>query len=151
MLAAASLVLLAGGWFVYSSLTDRGDVRVRVLDVTGYTDEVAIWMPFRLTLELTNVGARSTAVRRIDVEPDLDGFNEAYGSAAPYDLSPPILLEAGATSTHQADVTLLNAAQLPERRYTLVFRVRLETDDGPVTAEFPAEFDFAREPARRAL
>jgi hypothetical protein len=108
-------------------------------------------MPFRLTLELTNGGARTTSVRRIDIEPDLDGFNEAYGSSAPYDLSPPILLEAGATTTYVAGVTVLNAVQIEERAYPLTFRVRLDTEDGEVTAEFPADFVYAQDPARRSL
>lgn len=145
-------MLIAGAaWAAFAFLTNRGDVRVRVVDITGFTDDVRIWMPFRLTLELANAGRRSTAVRRIDVEPDFDGFNEAYNVAAPYDLSPPILLEAGATTMYQAAVTLLNAAQLPERTYSVAFRVRLETDDGEVTAEFPAEFDYFQDPKRRVL
>ena len=146
-----ALVLAGSAGLLYSSLTNRGDVRVELVDVAGFTDEVRIWMPFRVTLRLTNAGARSTAVRRIDIEPDLDDFNEAYGSSAPYDLSPPILLEAGAATTHQTVITLLNATQLPERTHRLVFRVRIDTDDGEVTAEFPAEFDHAQEPSGRAL
>ena len=126
-----------------------------MVEVAGYTDHdadnVALWLPFRLTLRLINPGDRSITIRRIDVEPDMDGVNEAYSAGAPYDLSPPILLEPGAARTHQLTVTVLNASQFAERTYRLVLTVRLRTDAGEITATFPGQLAYFRDPRRRVL
>ena len=124
-------------------------LRVQVLDVAGYTDDVPVWMPFRLTLGISNEGRTPVVVSRIDVEPDLDGFTEAFSGVGV--LEPPLRIEPGSRASYQAAVTLLNANQLPERTYDLVFRVRVERDGGAATFEFPAEFDYVREPKRRVL
>ena len=126
-------------------------MRVELLEVAGYSDNVPVWLPFRLALRLTNAGDESITIRRIDVEPDLDEVNEAYSAGEPYDLSPPILLEPGAERMHELSVTVLNANQLPEREYLLVFTVRLRTNTGEITATFPAQFMYFRDPARRVL
>ncbi len=135
---------------VWRALTRGPDLHVAVVNVGGYTDNMPVWMPFRVMLRLTNGGNESITIRRIDVEPDLDHFNEAF-AAAPYDLSPPILLEPGARRDYEAVVTVLNANQLPERTYMLVFIVRMRTDAGDIVERFPAELDYVRDPGRRAL
>lgn len=150
-LTVTTLLILLGMWMGFTYWANRGDVRVRLVEVAGFTEDVRIWMPFSLTVELTNAGRRSTTIRRIDAEPDLEGYSEAYSLAAPYDLSPPLLLEPGVTRTHQIRVTLLNAAQLAERTYPVTFRIILDTTDGVVTAEFPAELEYSRDPTRRVL
>jgi hypothetical protein len=139
------------GWFVYRGLSRGPDLRVEIADVAGYTDNVPIWLPFRLTLRLTNAGDESITIRRIDVEPDLDDVNEAYSAGAPYDLSPPMLLEPGVGRTHELSVTVLNANQFPERTYMLVFSIRIRTNAGEVVRRVPAEFLYFREPSRRVL
>lgn len=150
-MAIAALLAVIVAWLGFDHWTNRGDVQVRLIEVSGFAEDVRVWMPFHLNLELTNPGRRSTTVRRIDVEPDLDEFTEAYSLTTPYDLSPPLLLDPGAARTHAIGVTLLNAAQLPERTYALTFRVTLDTDDGTVTAELPARFEYHRDPKRRVL
>ncbi len=139
------------GWVGFRTFRGGPDLRVEIVDVAGYTDNVPVWLPFRLTLRLTNAGNESITIRRIDVEPDLDEVNEAYSAGAPYDLSPPILLEPGAERMHELSVTVLNANQLQERTYMLVFKVRLRTDAGEIEATFPAQFLYFRDPARRVL
>ena len=151
MLVVGAIVVAAGGWLAFRWLSIGPDLRVDVVDVGGYTDNIPIWMPFRLTLHLRNAGNESITIRRIDVEPDLDDFNEAYSEGAPYDLSPPIILEPGAERTHELSLTLLNANQLPERTYMLVFTVRLRTDRGEIAISFPTQFLYFRDPARRVL
>ena len=42
-------------------------------------------MPFTVTLRLRNTGNESITIRRIDIEPDLDDFNEAFSVGSPYD------------------------------------------------------------------
>lgn len=121
------------------------------MNVAGYTDNVPVWLPFRLNLRLSNTGDQSITIRRIDVEPDLDEVNEAFSAGAPYDLSPPILLEPGTERMHELSVTVLNANQFQERTYMLVFTVRLRTDAGEITVKFPAQFLYFRDPARRVL
>ena len=150
-LIIAALVLGVAGWVAFRALAGGPDLRIEVADVAGYTDNLPVWLPFRLTLRLMNAGDESITIRRIDVEPDLDDFNEAYSAGAPYDLSPPILLEPGAARMHEVSVTVLNANQLPERTYMLVFTIRLQTDAGEITARIPAEFVYFRDPARRVL
>ena len=136
---------------MWRTLTSRPDLRVELFSIGGYTDNMPVWMPFRLMLRLTNNGNESITIRRIDVEPDLNDFNEAFASASPYDLSPPILLEPGARRDYETAVTVLNANQLPERRYALVFTVRMRTDAGEIIERFPAELDYVRDPGRRTL
>jgi hypothetical protein len=145
-------VLIAGGagWLAWRAATSGPDVRVELVDVGGYKENMPIWMPFRVMLRLINRGNASITIRRIDVEPDLDNFNEAYGSSSPYDLSPPMLLEPGARREYDAGITLLNANQLPERTYMLVFTVRLRTDAGDIVERFPGQFMYFRDPAERA-
>lgn len=127
------------------------DLSVRLAEVGGYTDQIPIWMRFTFTLDITNHTSRTIGIVRVDVEPDFDDFNEAYGQAVPV-LTPPLLIEGGNTTRHTALVTLLNAAQLPERTYDVVFRVRVETEDGDtVTQDFPARFEHSQDPARRVL
>ena len=150
-LVVAALVVGAAGWIAFRVLTSGPDLRVDVVDVAGYTDNIPVWMPFRLRIRLVNAGNESITIRRIDIEPDLDDFNEAYSEGAPYDLSPPILLEPGAERTHELSLTLLNANQLPERAYMLVFTVRLRTDRGEIAISFPTQFLYFRDPTRRVL
>jgi len=150
-LIVAALLAGMAGWIAFRTFAGGPDLRVEIADVSAYTDNVPVWLPFRLTLRLANAGNESITIRRIDVEPDLDDFNEAFSEGAPYDLSPPILLEPGAERMHEVSVTVLNANQLPERTYMLVFTVRLQTDAGEITARFPAQFLYVRDPARRVL
>ncbi len=105
------IVNAIAGWVGFRTFRGGPDLHVEIADVAGYTDNVPIWLPFRLNLRLTNTGDQSITIRRIDVEPDLDGVNEAYSAGAPYDLSPPILLEPGAERMHEVSVTVLNANQ----------------------------------------
>ena len=140
-----------GGWVGFRTFSGGPDLHVEIADVAGYTDNVPVWLPFRLKLRLANTGDQSITIRRIDVEPDLDEVNEAYSAGAPYDLSPPILLEPGAERTHEVSVTVLNANQFQERTYMLVFTVRLRTDAGEIVASFPAQFIYFRDPKRRVL
>lgn len=139
------------GWVGFRTLTGGPNLHVEIVDVAGYTDNVAVWLPFRLNLRLTNTGDESITIRRIDVEPDLDEVNEAFSAGAPYDLSPPILLEPGTERMHELSVTVLNANQLQERTYTLTFTVRLRTGAGEITETFPTQFVYFRDPARRVL
>ena len=147
----AVLAIGLAGWIAYRTLTGGPDLRVEVAGIAGYTDNQPVWLPFRLTVRLANAGDESITIRRIDVEPDLNDFNEAFSAGAPYDLSPPMLLEPGAGRTHELSVTVLNANQLPERTYELVFTIRLQTDAGEIIQRFPAEFVYYRDPARRVL
>ena len=147
----ALVVIAIAGWVGFRTFSGGPNLDVEIADVGGYTDKVPIWLPFRLTLRLTNTGNESITIRRIDVEPDLDGVNEAYSAGAPYDLSPPILLEPGATRSHEVSVTILNANQFDERTYVLVFTVRLRTNAGEIVKTFPRQFVYFRDPARRVL
>ena len=135
----------------YRAYENGPDLRTEILDVSGYTDNVPVWMPFKLKLRLRNDGNESITIRRIDVEPDLDQVNEAFSAGEPYDLSPPILLEPGAERIHELSVTILNANQLPERTYMLIFTVRMETDAGEIVTRFPMQLRYFRDPARRLL
>ncbi len=145
------VVIATVGWVGFRTFSGGPDLRVEIVDVAGYTDNTPVWLPFRLNLRLANTGDQSITIRRIDVEPDLDEVNEAYSTGAPYDLSPPILLEPGAERMHELSVTVLNANQFPERTYSLVFTVRLRTDAGEITETFPAQFVYFRDPAKRVL
>ena len=138
-------------WVGFRTFSGGPDLHVEIAEVAGYTDDVAVWLPFRLTLHLTNTGNQSITIRRIDVEPDLDAVNEAYSAGTPYDLSPPILLEPGTDRVHEVSVTVLNANQFQERTYMLVFTVRLRTDAGEIVTTFPAQFIYFRDPKRRVL
>jgi hypothetical protein len=151
MLVASLLISVLGAWTAYRWFTSGPDLRVEIASVAGYTDNVAVWLPFRLTLRLSNVGDQSITIRRIDVEPDFDDVNEAYSAGSPYDLSPPMLLEPGVSRTHELSVTVLNANQFPERTYTLVFTLRMRTDAGEILRRFSTQFLYFRDPARRVL
>ena len=150
-LVVASLVIAIIGWIGFRTFSGGPDLRVEVVEISGYTDPAPVWLPFRLALRLTNAGDESITIRRIDVEPDLDAVNEAYSAGAPYDLSPPILLEPGAERMHELSVTVLNANQLQERTYALAFTVSLRTNYGEIKATFPRQFVYFRDPARRVL
>jgi hypothetical protein len=141
----AMLVTLA-----YIILVPPDSLRVQVLDVSGYTDNVNVWMPLRVNLGLTNTGRDLVRIRRIHVEPDFDDFNEAY-NVGTYELDPPLVVEPGNSLTYQAAVTLLNATQLQPGRHPMVLRVRIEQNGDEVAYQFPAEFDQSLEPSRRAL
>ncbi|HEY6362596.1 MAG TPA: hypothetical protein VIX63_15905 [Vicinamibacterales bacterium] len=146
----AGCILVALGALGYAIFVPRDPLRVQVLDVSGYADDVRVWMPFRVNLGLTNTGRDLVTIRRIHVEPDFDGFNEAY-NVGTYELEPPLLVEPGSSLTYQAAVTLLNATQLQEGTHPMVLRVRIEQNGEEATYEFPAEFDHAQDPARRAV
>jgi hypothetical protein len=142
-------IAIAIGLLVWRA--SSGGVTTRIADISGFNEDLKVWMRFSVTLDLTNDARRTIGIERIDVEPDLDGFNEAYGQMVPF-LTPPLLIEAGVTTRHQTAVTLLNAAQLPEGTHSMVFRVRIETEDGDTyRQEFPAQFDHSLHPAQRAL
>lgn len=127
-------------------------VRVEIPQVSGFSDNVPVWMPIRVTLALTNTGRSPVVVTTVHVDPDFDGFNEAYGMGTPHDLDAAIRIEPGASVTHEAVVTLLNAQQLQPGLHDLTFRVRLRTaDDDEITAEFPARFQQALQPGERVL
>jgi hypothetical protein len=146
-LIAASAVVVAVAVAVV--ILRQPGLEVQVLDVGGYTDAMPIWMPFRVTLGISNRARSPVVIDRIEVEPDLDGFDEAFSGAGVLD--PPLRIEPGSRVSYQAAVTLLNANQLPERTWPLVFRVRIERADGEDRFAFPAEFEYVREPARRVL
>ena len=74
-----AVVVLAGaaaGAWTWLAAADR--LRVQVLDVSGYTEDLKNWMSFRVTVGITNDGRDLVTVRRIHVEPDFADFNEAY-------------------------------------------------------------------------
>lgn len=146
---AALLVALVLGTIGFAILATRTPVRVAILDVSGYADAVTTWMPFRVTLGLTNTGRDLLTIRRIHVEPDFEGFTEAFGVQT-YELNPALLLEPGGSLSYQTSVTVLNAGRLAEGPHALALRVRIEQDNGEeaVTA-FPAHFTHARQPAQR--
>ena len=107
----AVVILAALAALGYAILVPADPLRVQLLDVSGYTDDVNIWMPFRVNLGLTNTGRDLVRIRRVHVEPDFDDFNEAY-NVGTYELDPPLVVEPGNSLTYQAAVTLLNATQL---------------------------------------
>jgi hypothetical protein len=140
----------AAGALAYVVFSPQNPLRVEVLDVSGYTDDVKVWMPFRLNLGLTNTGRDLITIRRVHVEPDFEDFNEAY-NVGTYELDPPLIVEPGSSLTYQAAVTLLNATQLQGGRHAIVLRVRIDQNGDEVTYEFPAEFEQSTEPQQRAL
>jgi hypothetical protein len=142
--------LVAAGALGYAIFAPQDALRVTVLDVSGYTDDVTIWMPFRVNLGLTNMGRDLITIRRVHVEPDFDGFNEAY-NVGTYELNPPLVVEPGSSLTYQAAVTLLNAIQLQQGTHPMVLRVRIEQNGEEMIYEFPAEFDQSQQPHQRAL
>ena len=142
--------LAATGALAYAIFAPQNPLQVEVLDVAGYTDDVKVWMPFRLNLGLTNTGRDLITIRRVHVEPDFEGFNEAY-NVGTYELDPPLVVEPGSRLTYQAAVTLLNAVQLQQGPHPMVLRVRIDQNGEEVTYEFPAEFDHAPEPHQRAI
>jgi hypothetical protein len=145
------LVLVAGfAGAAYWVFAPRNPLRVQLLDVTGYADAQSGWMPFRVTVGLTNTGRDLVTVRRIHAEPDFDDFNEAY-NVGTYEIIPAIIVEPGGRVSYQAAVTLLNATQLSWSRHPLVLRIRVEQNDSERVYEFPAEFDHAEQPEQRAF
>jgi hypothetical protein len=142
--------LVAAGVLGYAIFAPQNPLRVEVLDISGYTDDVKVWIPFRLNLGLTNTGRDLITIRRVHVEPDFEGFNEAY-NVGTYELNPPLVVEPGSSLTYQAAVTLLNATQLQPGRHAMMLRVRIEQNAEEVTYEFPAEFDQSQQPTQRAL
>jgi hypothetical protein len=147
VIRAASLAcaILAGG-------CSGPSVRVEIRQVSGFSDNVPVWMPMRVTLALTNTGRSPVVVTTVHVDPDFDGFNEAYGMGTPHDLETPIRIEPGASVTHEAVITLLNAQQLQPGLHDLTFRVRLKTaDENEIAADFPARFQQALQPDKRDL
>jgi hypothetical protein len=143
-------ILAALAVLAYTIFVPPDPLRVQLLDVSGYTDDGKIWMPFRVNLGLTNTGRELVRISRVHVEPDFDDFNEAY-NVGTYELDPPLVVEPGNSLTYQAAVTLLNATQLQPGTHPMRLRVRIERNGEEVTYEFPAEFDHAQDPARRAV
>ena len=104
LIAAIVLLVVIGSLFL---ATRMPGLDVQVLDVSGYRDEIPVWMPFRVTLGLRNEGREPVVIERIFVEPDLDDFNEAFSGSTV--LTPPLRIEPGASASYQAAVMLLNA------------------------------------------
>ena len=125
---------------------------INVEQVTGFADEASsTWMPLRVTIALTNNGPR-TAITHVHVEPDFEGFNEAYGLGTPRDLDTPLPIGAGARASYQAVVTLLNAQQLQPGMHDLMLKVSVQTaDGGEISTEVPAQFRQAASPSGRTL
>jgi hypothetical protein len=146
---AALVVAAAGalGWWLFSS---TNPLQVQVLDVDGYAEDHKAWMGFRVTVGLTNTGRDLLTIRRVHVEPDFDGFNEAY-SVGTYELTPPLVVPPGSSASYQATTTLLNATQLSWQKYPMTLRVRVEQNGRDVEYTFPAEFENTKAPAQRAL
>jgi hypothetical protein len=141
------LVLAVAG---YALLPARTPLQVELLDVTGYTDDVKVWMPLRVTLGLTNTGRELLTIRRIHVEPDFAGFSETF-NVQTYELNPALVIEPGSSLSYQTGVTLLNAAQLSDGAHDLLLRVRIEQNGDDATYDFPAAFEQSRQPSRRTL
>ena len=146
-IAAVLAAVVGTGWWMFGG---RDPLEVQILDVDGYTEDLKAWMGFRVTLGLSNRGRELLTIRRIHVEPDFDGFNEAY-SVATYELTPPIAVNPGSSISYQAGTTLLNATQLQRQTHPLTLRVRIDQNGRETEYTFPAEFDNTEEPARRAL
>jgi hypothetical protein len=144
------LLLAAGGGLIWWGLSVGDALRVQVLDVGGYTEDMKTWMGFRVTVGLTNTGRDLLTIRRIHVEPDFDDFNEAY-SVGTYELTPPLVVNPGSSVSYQATTTLLNATQLQWQTHPLTLRVRVEQNGREVEYAFAAEFDNTQDPARRAV
>ena len=148
---AVEVVAVLGGLWLGWSMFSRQPLTVTVGEISGYREDLKVWMRFNVALEIANVSGRTIGIDRIQVEPDLDAFNEAYGAAVPY-LTPPLLVQNDSTTQYTAVVTLLNAAQLPERTYNVTFRIQVETEDGDViSTETRGQFDYFHDPSRRAL
>jgi hypothetical protein len=145
----AALVVAAGAltWWLWAQ---PDALRVQVLDVDGYAEDQKAWMGFRVTVGLTNTGRDLLTIRRIHVEPDFDGFNEAY-SVGTYELTPPLVVPPGSSASYQAVTTLLNATQLSWHTYPMTLRVRVEQNGRDVEYTFPAEFQNTKDPAQRAM
>ena len=144
-LGVAAVAIAAWRGFAY---WNRPAVQVRLVDVSGFTDDIPVWMRWRFTLELANTGTRFESIDRIHVALDLHGFNEAYSGDQ---LQAPIPLEPGASIVYRPSLVLLNAAQLAERSYPLTVRVQLTIRDENVEFDFPAEFTYSRDPKLRTL
>jgi hypothetical protein len=143
---AVAVIAVAGYWW----LRPGNPLRVEVLDVAGYSTVQGGWMPFRVTVGVTNTGRDLVTIRRLHVEPDFSGFNEAY-NVGTYEIVPALVVEPGSSISYQASTTLLNATQLSWGTHELVLRLRVEQNEREVVYEFPAEFDHAQDPERRAI
>jgi hypothetical protein len=143
--AIAAVAIAAWRGFEYWT---RPAIRVRLLDISGFNDNIPIWMRWRFALELTNEGSRFESIDRIHVALDLQGFNEAYSGDQ---LQKPIPLEPGASFVYRPSLMLLNAAQLAERSYPMTVKVQLTIRGEDVEFEFPAEFTYSRDPKLRTL
>jgi hypothetical protein len=143
-------IIAAAGIAGYTLFTTGNPLRVQLLDVSGYTDRVPVWMTFRVNIGLTNGGRDLITIRRVHVEPDFDDFNEAYNVGV-VELNPPLVVTPGSSLSYQAQATLLNATQLQPGTRALTLRVRIEQNGEEVLYEFPAQFDHDLDPARRAL
>jgi hypothetical protein len=142
-------------WLVCALMTGgcaQSRIGVEIVQVTGFSDEgSSVWMPMRVTLDLANLG-RDTAVTAVQVEPDFEGFNEAYGVGVPHNLDTPLQIATGGTARYEAVVTLLNAQQLQPGMHDLTFKVRLETTDNrEISVEIAARFQQATQPTERIL
>jgi hypothetical protein len=129
----------------------RPDLRVVLVNISGFTEAGSIWMPFRFALNIRNAGGGTVTIERIHITPDVEGFNEAYNLEHPGDLAKPIRLEPGRTTSYQTSLTLLNALQLSERTHKVTFKVRIGTSDGDHDFDFPAELEHSRDPKKRTL
>jgi hypothetical protein len=145
---AAGVAALAAT--AYAVFVPRDPLQVQLLDVSGYDDRADVWMPFRITLGLSNRGRDPIVIRRLHVEPDFEEFNEAY-NVNTHDLTPPLRIEPGSQVSYQVIVTLLNATQLQPGTRRLVLRTRVDTGDGVHVRDFPAEFDQSLDSTGRAL
>ena len=144
-IVVAAVAIAAWRGFEY---WNRPHVHVRLVEISGFTDDIPVWMRWRFTFELTNTGTRIESIDRIHVALDLHGFNEAYSGDQ---LQAPIPLEPGASIVYRPSLTLLNAAQLAERSYPMTVRVQLAIRDENVEVDFPAEFTYSRDPKLRIL
>ena len=129
--------LVAAGVVAYAILAPQNPLRVEVLDVSGYTDDVKVWMPFRLNLGLTNTGRDLITIRRVHVEPDFEGFNEAY-NVGTYELDPPLVVEPGSSDLPGRRDAAQRHQLHPDARDGCAC---VSTKTTKVTYEFPAEFD----------
>lgn len=120
--------------------------------MSGFSDNVPVWMPLRVKLGLTNISRSPVVIKAIHIEPDFDGFNEAFGMGTPHDLDAAIHMEPGGSAMFEGAITLLNAQQLQPGPHNLTFKVRLTTvDDNEIAADFPAQFQQADRPGERVL
>jgi hypothetical protein len=153
LVARAAIVVLVGAVIAVAAWRgfrywSQPDIRVRLVEVSGFTDDVPVWMRWRFALEFTNTGTRIESIDRVHVALDLEGFNEAYSGDQ---LQAPIPLEPRASIVYRPSLMLLNAAQLTERSYPVTVRVQVTVRDEDMEFDFPAEFTYSRDPHLRTL